>query len=115
MRVAQFLDDHPAVHTVNYPGLPSHPQYDVASRQMVSGFGGMLSVQVNGGGEKAAKVAESTKIFANATSLGGVESLLEHRAPVEGPDTQTPDDLIRVSVGLEHVDDLIADFAQALA
>ena len=77
-------------------------------------FGGMLSVQVKGGGEKADKVAGATKIFARATSLGGVESLIEHRAPVEGEGTQTPMDLLRVSVGLEHIDDLIEDFAQAL-
>ena len=114
MRLAQFLEDHPKVHTVHYPGLESHPGHEVAKRQM-SDFGGMLSVQVNGGAEAADKVASGTKIFARATSLGGVESLIEHRAPVEGETTQTPWDLLRVSVGLEHPDDLIEDFAQALA
>ena len=114
MKVAQFLEDHPAVHTVHYPGLESHPGHEVARRQM-DDFGGMLSVQVVGGGEKADAVASRTKIFARATSLGGVESLIEHRAPVEGPTTRTPMDLLRVSVGLEHPDDLIEDLAQALA
>lgn len=114
MKVAQFLADHPNVHTVHYPGLDSHPGYEVAQRQMRD-FGGMLSVQVNGGAEKADAVASKTKIFAKATSLGGVESLIEHRAPVEGEQSKTPMDLLRVSVGLEHPDDLIADLAQALA
>ncbi len=113
-QLAQFLADHPAVHTVYYPGLESHPGHDIAKRQMKD-FGGMLSVRVNGGGEAADKVAGSTKIFARATSLGGVESLIEHRAPVEGETTKTPMDLLRVSVGLEHIDDLIEDFAQALS
>ena len=113
MQVAQFLADHPQVHTVHYPGLESHPGHETARRQM-SDFGGMLSVQVNGGAEMAAKVAASTKIFAQATSLGGVESLIEHRALVEDENTRTPMDLLRVSVGLEHADDLIEDLAQAL-
>ncbi|MCA9985438.1 MAG: aminotransferase class I/II-fold pyridoxal phosphate-dependent enzyme [Anaerolineales bacterium] len=112
-KVAQFLADHPGVHTVHYPGLDSHPGHDVARKQM-SDFGGMLSVQVNGGEEKAAHVARSTKIFAQATSLGGVESLIEHRALVEDEKSKTPRDLLRVSVGLEHPDDLIEDLAQAL-
>ena len=113
MAIAQFLADHPDVHTVHYPGLESHPGHKVAKRQMHD-FGGMLSVQVSGGAEKAAAFAAGTKIFAQATSLGGVESLIEHRAPVEGDDTRTPMDLLRISVGLEHPDDLIEDLAQAL-
>jgi len=113
MQVAQYLADHPAVHTVHYPGLESHPGHEIAKRQMHD-FGGMLSVQVVGGAERAAAVASGTKIFARATSLGGVESLIEHRAPVEGEGTQTPLDLLRISVGLEHPDDLIGDLAQAL-
>ncbi|MCB8944596.1 MAG: aminotransferase class V-fold PLP-dependent enzyme [Ardenticatenaceae bacterium] len=113
LKVAQFLEDHPQVHTVHYPGLESHPGHEIAKRQMRD-FGGMLSVQVKGGAEMADKVAGSTKIFARATSLGGVESLIEHRAPVEGEGSKTPWDLLRVSVGLEHPDDLIADLAQAL-
>ena len=114
MQVAQFLDDHPKVSIVYYPGLPSHPGHDIAKRQM-SDFGGMLSIQVHGGQEAAAKLASSTKIFTQATSLGGVESLIEHRAPVEDENTKTPWDLLRISVGLEHPDDLIEDLAQALA
>ena len=114
MKVAQFLADHPQVHTVHYPGLESHPGHEIAKRQMED-FGGMLSVQVKGGFDKAAVVARNTRIFARATSLGGVESLIDHRAPVEGADTKTPEDLLRLSVGLEHPDDLIEDLAQALA
>ncbi|MEM7537034.1 MAG: PLP-dependent aspartate aminotransferase family protein [Chloroflexota bacterium] len=113
MQIAQFLADHPDVHTVHYPGLESHLGHEVAKAQMHD-YGGMLSIQVNGGAEKAAAVASGTQIFAKATSLGGVESLIEHRAPVEGEGTQTPMDLLRISVGLEHPDDLIADLAQAL-
>jgi cystathionine gamma-synthase len=113
LKNAQFHEDHPQVHTVHYPGLESHPGYEIARRQMRD-FGGMLSVQVNGGAEKADRVAANTRIFARATSLGGVESLIEHRAPVEGENTQTPWDLLRVSVGLEHPDDLIEDLAHAL-
>jgi cystathionine gamma-synthase len=113
LKVAQFLEDHPQVHTVHYPGLESHPGHEIAKRQMRD-FGGMLSVQVKGGAEKADRVAANTRIFARATSLGGVESLIEHRAPVEGENTQTPWDLLRVSVGLEHPDDLIEDLAHAL-
>ena len=114
MLVARFLADHPKVHTVHYPGLESHAGYGIAKRQM-DDFGGMLSIQVNGGADSAEKVARSTKLFWRATSLGGVESLIEHRAPVEGVGTTTPMDLLRISVGLEHPDDLIADLAQALA
>ena len=114
MKVAQFLADHPKVHTVHYPGLDSHPGHEIATQQMED-YGGMLSIQVNGGGAAADKVAGSTNIFWRATSLGGVESLIEHRAPVEGEGTLTPYDLLRISVGLEHPDDLIEDLAQALA
>ena len=113
VKVAQALADHPIVHTMHYPGLESHPVHEIAKRQM-KGFGGMLSVQVNGGGEMAAAVVDRTKIFAKATSLGGVESLIEHRAPAEDENTKTPMDLLRVSVGLEHPDDLIEDLVQAL-
>jgi cystathionine gamma-synthase len=114
LKVAQFLEDHPQVHTVHYPGLESHPGHEIARRQMRD-FGGMLSVQVKGGAGKADRVAANTRIFARATSLGGVESLIEHRAPVEGEGSQTPWDLLRVSVGLEHPDDLIEDLARALS
>ncbi len=114
LRVAHYLADHPKVTQVHYPGLESHPGHAIAKRQM-SDFGGMLSIQVAGGGAAADTVAASTEIFWRATSLGGVESLIEHRAPVEGEGTLTPQDLLRISVGLEHPDDLIADLAQALA
>lgn len=113
-QVAHFLADHPKVHTIYYPGLEDHPNHDVAKRQMRD-FGGMLSIRVVGGADSADKVAASTKIFWRATSLGGVESLIEHRAPVEDENTKTPWDLLRISVGLEHPDDLIADLAQALS
>jgi cystathionine gamma-synthase len=97
---------------VLYPGLPSHPHHAVAVRQMRDGFGGMLSIRVPG--DPLAVVAK-LKLWVPATSLGGVESLIEHRATVEGPSSPTPPDLLRLSVGLEHEDDLYADLAQALA
>lgn len=113
MALAKYLEQHPKVEAVYYPGLPSHAQHQTAKKQM-SGFGGMLSVLVSGGAENAKRVVNSMHLFTQATSLGGVESLIEHRASVEGPESKTPQNLIRVSVGLEHIDDLIADFAQAL-
>jgi len=112
-RVAAFLADHPVVARVHYPGLPSHPGHAIAARQMRD-FGGMLSIQMKGGAEAARRLANRVRLFTQATSLGGVESLIEHRASVEGPGTTTPDDLLRLSIGLEHVDDLIADLEQAL-
>lgn len=113
-RVARFLQDHPKVSAVHYPGLADHPGHDTAARQM-SDFGGMLSFQVSGGRDAAMGVAARVRLFVRATSLGGTQSLIEHRASIEGPDSPTPDDLLRVSVGLENADDLIADLAQALA
>ncbi len=112
-KLAEFLNEHPKVERVYYPGLPTHPGHAVAKRQMTS-FGGMLSFQVRSGEAEAMRVAAGVELFTRATSLGGVESLLEHRASVEGPDSRTPKNLLRVSVGLEHVDDLIQDLAQAL-
>jgi cystathionine gamma-synthase len=116
-KVAAFLERHAAVERVYYPGLPDHPGHAVAARQM-AGFGGMLSFTLRGegaGGEaEAMRVAARTRLFRRATSLGGVESLIEHRASIEGPDSATPRSLLRVSVGLEHPDDLLADLAQAL-
>lgn len=112
-RVAEFLAAHPKVERVYYPGLADHPGHAVAARQM-RGFGGMLSVQVRGGEAAAAQFAAGVQIFTRATSLGGTESLIEHRYSVEGPHSTTPKNLLRVSVGLEHADDLIADLAQAL-
>ena len=112
-QVADFLNQHPRVAAVHYPGLKSHPGHEVAKRQMKL-FGGMLAFQVRGGRDAAMAVAARVKIFTRATSLGGVESLIEHRASIEHPGTRTPDDLLRVSIGLEHVDDLIEDLNQAL-
>ena len=112
--LAEFLENHPRVEEVMYPGLQSHPQYAIAKAQM-TGFGAVFSFTLKGGEEEAKKVINAVEIFTRATSLGGVESLIEHRASVEGPDTKTPFNLLRVSVGLEHIDDLIADLQQALA
>jgi cystathionine gamma-synthase len=112
--LAEFLEKHPAVEQVLYPGLPSHPNHQVAKEQM-NGFGGVLSFTVKGDREDAHRVINKVKLFTRATSLGGVESLIEHRATVEGPDTKTPFNLLRISVGLEHIDDLIADLEQALS
>ena len=114
LRVAQFLAAHPRVTRVHYPGLASHPQHALAARQM-SAFGGMLSFELQGDRAAAMALPNRTKIFTRATSLGGVESLIEHRQSIEGPDTRTPETLLRLSIGLEHSDDLIADLAQALA
>lgn len=114
MRVAEFLAQHPAIEKVHYAGLPSHPQYELAVTQM-SAFGGMLSIELKGGKEAALKTIAGLKLFTRATSLGGVESLIEHRATVEAAHANFPDSLLRVSVGLEHPDDLIEDFSNALA
>jgi cystathionine gamma-synthase len=113
MKVAEFLAQHRKVVSVHYPGLSSHPSHEIARRQM-SMFGGMLSFQVSGDGEEALSVAAKTKIFTRATSLGGVESLIEHRASIEGPGTTSPENLLRLSIGLENADDLIEDLDQAL-
>lgn len=113
MLVAEFFAAQPEVETVNYPGLSSHPGHEIAKQQM-SDFGGMLSVQFKGGREAALRFASRVKIFTNATSLGGVESLIEHRASTEGDNPTSPQNLIRISAGLEHPDDLIADIQQAL-
>jgi cystathionine gamma-synthase len=114
MALALYLQNHPAIEAVYYPGLSSHPGHDIAKKQM-SGFGGMLSILVKGGSDEARRVVNQVKLFAQATSLGGVESLIEHRASIEGPNTTTPPNLIRISAGLEHIDDLIADIEQALS
>ncbi len=113
MALAQYLENHPQIEAVYYPGLTSHPQHEIAKGQM-SDFGGMMSVLIKGSFEEAKKVVNKVTLFAQATSLGGIESLIEHRASVEGPDTKTPKNLLRISVGLEHIDDLIADLNQAL-
>ena len=113
-KVAKYLEAHPSVEAVFYPGLAAHPQHKIAAKQMKD-FGGMLSFLVKGGEKAANKMVNKVKLFAQATSLGGVESLIEHRYSIEGPDSKTPKNLIRVSVGLEHIDDLIKDLEQALA
>jgi cystathionine gamma-synthase len=113
MRVARFLRGHAKVSAVHYPGLEDSPFHALAKRQM-SGFGGMLSFEVGGGKDAAMALAASLEVFTRATSLGGVESLVEHRASIEGPASRTPQGLLRVSIGLEHPDDLIEDLAQAL-
>ena len=115
LRVAERLATHSAVAEVHYPGLPSHPGHAVAARQMSGGFGMLLSFRPRGGATGAKRVAGSLRLFRNATSLGGVESLVEHRAPVEGPGTRVPDDLLRLSIGIESVEDLLADLDRALA
>ncbi|MBD1910781.1 MULTISPECIES: aminotransferase class V-fold PLP-dependent enzyme [unclassified Leptolyngbya] len=112
MKLATWLGQHPGVSAVHYPGLEGNAGYAIARKQMTD-FGGMLSVQIRGGREQSLKLLDHLQIFQRATSLGGVESLIEHRATTEGPDTTTPDDLLRVSVGLEHPSDLIADLEQA--
>ncbi|WP_317131529.1 trans-sulfuration enzyme family protein [Pedobacter aquae] len=113
VKLAVYLESHPAVEAVFYPGLASHPQHNLAKKQMLS-YSGMLSFTLKGGEKAAFDLINGLKIFTQATSLGGVESLIEHRYAVEGPDTKTPKNLLRVSVGLEHIDDLIADLAQNL-
>lgn len=114
-RVAEHFNGHPQVLQVLYPGLPGFEGHAVAQAQMQGGFGGMLSIRARGGAAHAIATAARTQIWKRATSLGGTESLIEHRASVEGPGTPAPDDLLRLSAGIEHADDLIADLEQALA
>ena len=112
-RIAEFLAAQRQIESVHYPGLKSHPGHKIAAGQM-SSFGGMLSVQVKGGKAEAMKLVAGVKLFTHATSLGGAHSLIEHRASVEGPDTKTPANLLRLSIGLEHADDLIEDLKGAI-
>jgi len=114
MTFARAFEHHPLVEAVLYPGLESFKHHDIAKSQMSGGFGGMLSIRVKGGEQAAIKAAAHLKLIKRATSLGGVESLVEHRASVEGPDTPCPRDLLRLSIGIEQVEDLIADMRQAL-
>ena len=113
LKVATWLADHQRIEAVHYPGLTAGAGHEIAKRQM-SAFSGMLSFEVRGGQEAALVVAAKTKLFVRATSLGGVESLIEHRASIKGEDPRTPQALLRLSIGLEHPDDLIEDLAQAL-
>ena len=114
LEIAMHFEHHPAVERVLYPGLPAHPSHAVAARQMTGGFGGMLSLLARGGFDKARDVARFAEVFLPATSLGGVESLIEHRKSIEGPASLVPDNLLRLSVGIEDPADLIADLEQAL-
>ena len=114
MLIAHHLEKHPKLERVLYPGLESHPGHAIAKRQMTHGFGGMMSLLIKGDAEAAKEVASKTRLFVPATSLGGVESLIEHRATVEGPNSVVPKNLLRLSIGIEHPDDLIADIEQAL-
>jgi len=113
--VARFLETDRRVASVNYPGLERHPGHALAARQMRDGYGAVVSFLVPGGATEALAMTGRAQLFQRATSLGGVESLIEHRASMEGPLSQTPPNLIRLSVGLEHVTDLVADLDQALA
>ena len=113
--IATAFRHHPALSHVLYPGLPEHPGHAIATRQMGGRYGGMLSLRVRDGEAAARAFTARLRVFKRATSLGSVESLAEHRASVEGPGTTCPPDLVRLSIGIEHVDDLVADIAQALA
>ncbi len=113
MKLATFLEAQPQIEKVNYPGLKSNEYHKVAKKQMRNGFGGMMSILVKGGQKEAMALASKLKIFKHATSLGGVESLIEHRFSVEGIHSTSPENLLRISVGIENIDDLIADFEQA--
>jgi cystathionine gamma-synthase len=115
LALAHRLESHSAIERVHYPGLASHPQHALAKRQMPHGFSGMISIQIKGDEANARRVASKLTLFQQATSLGGVESLAEHRKSIEGPDSKTPGNLVRLSIGLEHVDDLWEDLNQALS
>ena len=114
LAIAERLRKHRNVHSVLYPGLVDHPGHEIAKRQMQGGFGGMLSVRVKGGEAAAVGVAARLCVFVRATSLGGPESLVEHRASIEGAGSPCPPDLLRLSIGLEDAGDLIGDLEQAL-
>jgi cystathionine gamma-synthase len=114
LRIARHMEGHPALSAVLYPGLESHPGHEIAARQMRGGFGGMMSIRFAGGVEHALAARAAVRVFKRATSLGGTESLIEHRQSVEGPSSPVPDDLLRLSVGLEAPEDLIADLEAAL-
>lgn len=113
--LAEFLEKHPQIERVIYPGLSSHPQHELAKRLMPNGCGAMLSVLVKGGAARADEVAQRLKLFTVATSLGGVESLIERRKGVEGPESSTPENLLRLSIGLESLEDLKNDWIETLS
>jgi len=114
LKIARHFENHARLERVLYPGLESHPGHDIARRQMTNGFGGMLSLLVKGGADEARTIAANTKLFLRATSLGGVESLIEHRAAVEGPHSAVPKNLLRLSIGIENCRELIDDLEQSL-
>ena len=114
LRLARHFSGHPGLQQVLYPGLETHPGHEIAKRQMPRGFGGMVSLLIDGGADEARRIAGNTKLFVRATSLGGVESLIEHRASVEGPDSEVPHNLLRLSIGIENSEDLINDLEQSL-
>ena len=114
LEIATRLENHPAIEKVHYPGLPSNPQYLLAVKQMPQGQSGMISIQIHGDEVQARAVSNHLQLFQQATSLGGVESLVEHRRSIEGPGSTTPGNLLRLSIGLEHVEDLWEDLNQAL-
>jgi cystathionine gamma-synthase len=113
--IAERFHDHRKLSHVLYPGLKAHPGHDIAAKQMQGGFGGMMSLRLKDGEEAAKAFTAKLRVFKRATSLGSVESLAEHRASVEGPGTQCPTDLVRLSIGIEHVEDLIGDIEEALS
>ena len=115
LEIARYFEDHPKIERVAYPGLESHPGHAVARAQMTGGFGGMLSLMIKGNAEDAKRVASRVRLWLPATSLGGVESLIEHRASVEGPLSEVPGNLLRLSVGIENSAELIDDLEQALS
>ena len=114
LTLAQKLEKHIYIEKVHYPGLISHHQHELAKRQMPNGFSGMISIQIKGDEANARRVASALTLFQQATSLGGVESLVEHRRSIEGPDSKTPGNLLRLSIGLEHIDDLWEDLNSCL-
>jgi len=114
LRIARHFEGHPKVESVLYPGLESHPGHAIACKQMTGGFGGMLSLCVTGGKDEALRFATGLRLILPATSLGGVESLAEHRKTIEGPDSLVPENLVRFSIGIESADDLIDDLEHAL-
>ncbi len=114
LAIARHFDSHAGLEAVLYPGLQSHPGHEIARRQMTDGFGGMMSLLVRGSLADTTAVLKRLRVFTPATSLGGVESLIEHRKLIESPGSPVPDNLLRVSIGIEAAQDLIADLEQAL-
>jgi cystathionine gamma-synthase len=114
IKLANFLNNHPKVEKVYYPGLNTHPNHEIAKKQMNNGFGGMMSILTKGNEQDCLNIASKLKIFQHATSLGGVESLVDHRKSAEGLHSVSPNNLLRISVGIENINDLLEDFSQAL-